>query len=114
MDQWIIDLYDEYAHAPLDRRTFLDRLAALTGGTAAAMTEAGPVEAGKTAFVYMKTYVHAAGQPTWRVYGPSSNHNGGVVLHGYGDGHGKPVNESIDKNAYLAQVTRAGGEVVQE
>jgi carboxymethylenebutenolidase len=37
MDQRIIDLYDEYAHAPLDRRTFLDRLAALTGGTAAAM-----------------------------------------------------------------------------
>jgi carboxymethylenebutenolidase len=37
MDQRIIDLYDEYTHAPLDRRTFLERLAALTGGTAAAM-----------------------------------------------------------------------------
>jgi carboxymethylenebutenolidase len=37
MDQQIIDLYDEYTHAPLDRRVFLERLAALTGGVAAAM-----------------------------------------------------------------------------
>jgi carboxymethylenebutenolidase len=36
MDQRIIDLYDEYTHAPLDRRVFLDRLAKLAGGTAAA------------------------------------------------------------------------------
>ena len=33
----ILALYDEYTHAPLDRRTFLDRLAKLAGGTAAAM-----------------------------------------------------------------------------
>ncbi|MCF4164443.1 dienelactone hydrolase family protein [Zavarzinia compransoris] len=37
MDQRIIDLYDEYTHAPLDRRTFMDRLARLAGGTAAAL-----------------------------------------------------------------------------
>jgi carboxymethylenebutenolidase len=37
MDQRIIDLYDEYTHAPLDRRVFLTRLAQLTGSTAAAM-----------------------------------------------------------------------------
>jgi carboxymethylenebutenolidase len=37
MDQQIIDLYDEYTHAPLDRRVFLARLAQLTGSTAAAM-----------------------------------------------------------------------------
>lgn len=37
MDQRIIDLYDEYTHAPLDRRVFLDRLARLVGGTAAAL-----------------------------------------------------------------------------
>jgi prepilin-type N-terminal cleavage/methylation domain-containing protein len=84
------------------------------GGTAAAMTDEGPIQAGTNAYVYMKQYVHAAGQPAWRVYGPSSNHNGGVVLHGYGDGHGRSINENVDKNAYLAQVTRAGSEVVQE
>lgn len=36
MDQKIIDLYDEYTHAPLDRRIFLKRLAAMAGGYAAA------------------------------------------------------------------------------
>jgi carboxymethylenebutenolidase len=36
MDQNIIDLYDEYTHAPLDRRVFLSRLTALAGSTAAA------------------------------------------------------------------------------
>ncbi len=35
MDQRIIDLYDEYTHAPLPRRDFLERLAVLTGGAAA-------------------------------------------------------------------------------
>lgn len=37
MDQRIIELYDEYTHAPLDRRVFLERLTALTGSIAAAM-----------------------------------------------------------------------------
>jgi len=36
MDKKFIDLYDEYTHAPLDRRDFLSRLTALAGGTAAA------------------------------------------------------------------------------
>lgn len=36
MDQRIVALYDEYTHAPLPRRVFLDRLAKLAGGTAAA------------------------------------------------------------------------------
>lgn len=38
MDQRIINLYDEYTHAPLSRQEFLRRLALLTGGTAAAMS----------------------------------------------------------------------------
>ncbi|HYC40358.1 MAG TPA: dienelactone hydrolase family protein [Chitinophagaceae bacterium] len=38
MDQRIIDLYDEYTHAPLSRHEFLKRLALLAGGTAAAMS----------------------------------------------------------------------------
>lgn len=36
INQQIIDLYDEYTHAPLDRRVFLSRLAQLVGSTAAA------------------------------------------------------------------------------
>ena len=37
MDQRIINLYDEYTHAPLSRAVFLKRLAALAGGTTAAL-----------------------------------------------------------------------------
>ncbi len=36
MDQRFIDLYDEYTHAPLERRVFLTRLASLAGGVTAA------------------------------------------------------------------------------
>lgn len=36
MDQRIIDLYDEFTHGTMGRRRFLDRLATLAGGTAAA------------------------------------------------------------------------------
>ncbi len=36
MRQEIIRLYDDYTHERLDRRVFMDRLAALAGGTAAA------------------------------------------------------------------------------
>lgn len=45
MDQKIIDLYDEYTHAPLDRRVFLARLAELTGSTAAALALVSLLEA---------------------------------------------------------------------
>jgi carboxymethylenebutenolidase len=38
VDPKIIALYDEYTHAPLPRRTFLERLAVLAGGSAAAST----------------------------------------------------------------------------
>ncbi len=37
MDKRIIELYDEYTHKPLERGTFLKRLAILSGSTAAAM-----------------------------------------------------------------------------
>ena len=36
MDQRIIDLYDDYTHGGMNRRTFLDRLAALVGSAAGA------------------------------------------------------------------------------
>jgi carboxymethylenebutenolidase len=35
LNQGIIDLYDEYTHSEISRRSFLDRLALLGGGTAA-------------------------------------------------------------------------------
>jgi carboxymethylenebutenolidase len=36
MNQTIIDLYDRYTHGQINRRSFLERLAVLAGGTAAA------------------------------------------------------------------------------
>ncbi|MGO4570992.1 dienelactone hydrolase family protein [Microvirga sp. 2TAF3] len=36
MDQRIIDLYDDFTHGGMSRRSFIDRLAALAGSTAAA------------------------------------------------------------------------------
>jgi len=37
VSQQVIDLYDEYTHRPLERRVFLERLAAMAGSVAAAM-----------------------------------------------------------------------------
>jgi carboxymethylenebutenolidase len=37
MDRRFIELYDEYTHRPLPRRTFIERLVALAGSSAAAM-----------------------------------------------------------------------------
>lgn len=51
MDQRIIDLYDEYTHAPLERRVFVKRLTALAGSTTAAMALLPQLES---------NYAHAA------------------------------------------------------
>ena len=44
MQQQIIDLYDSYTHGGMSRRIFLDRLAVLAGGTAAATPTPCPRE----------------------------------------------------------------------
>ncbi|MDF2116426.1 dienelactone hydrolase family protein [Roseiarcaceae bacterium H3SJ34-1] len=44
MDQRIIDLYDEYTHAPLPRRVFMERLVAMVGTTGAAQLALGLLE----------------------------------------------------------------------
>ena len=49
MDQRIITLFDEYTHAPLSRKEFLDRLAKLAGGTALALTALAALEPGYAA-----------------------------------------------------------------
>ncbi len=38
MDQQIINLYDQYTHSQMDRKSFMEKLAKLTGGIAMAMT----------------------------------------------------------------------------
>ncbi|MBL9162395.1 MAG: DUF1559 domain-containing protein [Planctomycetaceae bacterium] len=63
----------------------------------------------KTAYFYQKPFVHG---PQPRIFGPSSAHSGDIVLHGFGDGHGAAINANVDRNVYLWQVTRNGGEVI--
>ncbi len=48
-----------------------------------------------------------------RVFGPSSNHPG-VVQHCFADGHGRPINDTIDPTVYLRMITVAGRETDSE
>ena len=73
----------------------------------------------ETEMFYMQTpqYPHrsrkASGTSGDRWYGPSSGHPS-VVQHGFADGHGRSINDDVDRNLYLHLVTRAGGEVLSE
>jgi prepilin-type N-terminal cleavage/methylation domain-containing protein len=58
--------------------------------------------------MYDKSTPHANGT-TYRNWGPSSRHPG-VVQHGYGDGHGGAVNDTVDRDVYLHLITRNGRE----
>ena len=49
MDQRIIDLFDEYTHAPLSRKDFMERLVKLAGGTALAFSALSILEPGYAA-----------------------------------------------------------------
>ena len=49
MDQRIINLFDEYTHAPLTRKEFMERLAKLAGGTALALAALALLEPGYAA-----------------------------------------------------------------
>lgn len=62
-----------------------------------------------TAIVYQLQNQNPHGNE--RVFGPSSAHSGGIVLHGFVDGHGTSITDNIDPDIYMAQVTRAGREV---
>jgi len=64
------------------------------------------------AYFYQKPFAHHTSYNGGRVFGPSSAHSGDIVLHGFGDGHGAAINANVDRNVYLWQVTRNGGEVI--
>ena len=50
--------------------------------------------------------------PGGRDWGPSSEHSGGNVVHGFADGHVDVLSEAVDASLYLHLITRNGGEVV--
>ena len=109
MDPRIIALYDEYTHAPLPRRTFLERLAVLAGGTSAAAAllplldnnyaRAAMIEPNDARLVAGKTDIKVP-SGTMRAYvatpkdGPAKR--GGVIV----------IHENRGLNAHLEDVAR--------
>jgi hypothetical protein len=81
-----------------------------TGGTA---LNYGPTAEHPTA-VYLPTGSLSdpdiSGIPPGRLWGPSSQHRGGIVNHVFGDAHVEGISDGIDPNIYLWIVTRADGE----
>jgi type II secretory pathway pseudopilin PulG len=81
-----------------------------TGGTA---LNYGPTADDPTA-VYLPTGSLSdpdiSGIPPGRLWGPSSEHAGGLVNHVFGDAHVEAINDGIDPNVYLWIITRNGGE----
>ncbi len=47
-----------------------------------------------------------------RNWGPSSDHGGDIVVHTFGDNAVRPLSSDMDRNVYMALVTRRGGENV--
>jgi len=81
-----------------------------TGGTA---LNYGPTAEHPTA-VYLPTGwlsdPDISNIPPGRLWGPSSQHAGGIVNHAFADAHVEGINDQIDPNVYLWIVTRNGGE----
>ncbi len=83
-----------------------------TGGQTA--LNYGPLPSLTTPVYYMSTGqanapVAASGSGPWS-WGPSSQHNGDVIITLYGDGAVHNITADIDPTLYVQLVTRAGGE----
>ena len=85
------------------------------GNNAGTALNAGP-SASATQLIYMAQgncadpNLNGAGAAPGRLWGPSSNHAGGIINHVFGDAHVEPINDGIDANVYLWIITRNGGE----
>ena len=53
---------------------------------------------------------YGTGSITYRDWGPSSEHSGGVIVHTFADNHVVPITDSTDAKVYYTVVTRAGNE----
>jgi prepilin-type processing-associated H-X9-DG protein len=85
-----------------------------TGGTA---LNYGPTRATPTA-VYLPTAALAdpdiSGIAPGRLWGPSSEHSGRIVNHGWADGHVSAIRDDVDPNVYLWAATRDGTSTAAE
>jgi carboxymethylenebutenolidase len=108
MDRRIIELYDEYAHAPLSRRAFLDRLAVLAGGGAAAALILPLLEADRAAAAMVApddarivaarvTYPGKSGEVAGYLASPAAlTRAGGVIV----------IHENRGLNAHIEDIAR--------
>lgn len=48
--------------------------------------------------------------PGGLAWGPSSQHQGGMVMHAFGDAHVTPIGADVDSSVYLSICSRQGGE----
>ncbi len=106
MDQRIINLYDEYTHRPLSRKTFLKRLIQLTGSSAMAMSLLPMLESDyvKTVltgpddlFTEYITYAGASGEMKAYVARPKEEKPYPTVI---------VIHENRGLNAHIEDVTR--------
>ena len=56
---------------------------------------------------------YSSGSPSGHL-GPSSQHQGGIVLHGYVDGHVGQVTNEVDANLYYSLYSRQDGEALTD
>jgi carboxymethylenebutenolidase len=108
MDQRIIELYDEYAHAPLERRVFLDRLAALAGGTAAAALLLPLLEIRRAAAAVVPPDDPRVAAASVSFPGKSGAVRGYLAKPAAGTGFGAVlvIHENRGLNAHIEDVTR--------
>jgi hypothetical protein len=59
-------------------------------------------------------YAAPAAAPGGILLGPSSQHQGGIVMHTYVDGHVGQVTNEIDANLYYSLYSRADGEALTD
>ena len=53
----------------------------------------------------------ANGMTQGMAWGPSSDHQGGITMHAFGDTHVVPITDDVDPSVYLSICSRNGGEV---
>ncbi len=107
MDQKIINLYDEYTHAPLSREEFFKRLVKITGSLAVAMTiipslegnyaKAATIIDDEKLFTERITYPGAAGDMKAYVARPKKDGKYAAVV---------VIHENRGLNAHIEDVTR--------
>jgi prepilin-type N-terminal cleavage/methylation domain-containing protein len=100
---WVVALVPEFTTASNPNQAASPMVA--TGTAARSALNYGPDPTSPNQ-IYGKG-MPAAGARRW---GPSSDHGGDVVIHGFGDGAVRPINVDINPNMYMWLVTPNGGE----